>query len=82
MFHKLMNNHHRGSSANNAASRREHEKSSVACPSKKRKKLEDDFAELTGSQTKFHNISVENIIIIEVCARSAGLMKAARVMGF
>ena len=44
--------------------------------------MEDDFAESTGSQAKFHNISVEDIIIIEVCAGSARLTKAARAMGF
>ena len=71
-----------GSSADNAASGRQHEESSIVCPSMKRKKLEDDFAESTGSQAKFHNVSVEDIIIIEVCAGSARLTKAARAMGF
>ena len=71
-----------GSSTGNAVSGQPQEESSTSCPSKKRKKMEDGFAESTGSQAKFHNISVEDIIIIEICAGSARLTKAARAMGF
>ena len=71
-----------GSSTGNAVAGQPQEEFSTTCPSKKRKKMEDGFAESKGSQAKFHNISVEDIIIIEVCAGSARLTKAARAMGF
>ena len=70
-----------GSSTGNAVAGQPQEEFSTTCPSKKRKKMEDGFAESKGSQAKFHN-SVEDIIIIEVCAGSARLTKAARAMGF
>ena len=37
---------------------------------------------LQGQEKKFHNVSLEDIIILEVCAGSARLTKTARGMGF
>ena len=42
-----------GSSTGNAVAEQPQEDVSTICPSKKRKKMEDGFAESTGSQAKF-----------------------------
>ena len=48
----------------------------------KRRRTSGTVAESSQDDSKFHNVSVEDIIVIEICAGSARLTKAARTMGF
>ena len=48
----------------------------------KRRRTSGTVAESSQDDPKFHNVNVEDIIIIELCAGSARLTKAARTMGF
>ena len=48
----------------------------------KRRRTSGTVAESSQGDSKFHNVNVEDIIIIEICAGSARLTKAARTMGF
>ena len=84
MFHKLMNNHHQVPAAQLVTQYQGSHKRSLPLRVllRRERKWKMVFAESTGSQAKFHNISVEDIIIIEICAGSARLTKAARAMGF
>ena len=48
----------------------------------KRRRTSGTVAESSQDDSKFHNVNVEDIVIIEICAGSARLTKAARTMGF
>ena len=58
------------------------QQSSSSKPFKKRKLDGNEKHQTSATEGKFHNMNVEDIIILEVCAGSARLTKIARAAGF